>query len=137
MIEYIKFQKSLKHLELQYINYTQLDETLPEITQEAVAESVIQRFESCYDCLWKVLKRYLSVELGLPELPNSPKPIFRIAAENQLFLSVDPWISYANVRIATSHDDSGEKAYQALNSIETFIGDAKVLYQTMSKQAWL
>jgi len=56
MIEYDKFQKSLQHLELQYKNYSTLDSTLPELIQEAVAESVIQRFETCYDCMWEVLK---------------------------------------------------------------------------------
>ena len=137
MIEYTKFQKALKHLELQYENYKNLDNTLPEITQEAIAESVIQRFETCYDCLWKVLKRYLSEELGLPELPNSPKPIFRIAAENQLFSSsVVQWLNYADARIATSHDYSGEKAGEALVGIEYFIDDALGLYQTMSADAW-
>jgi len=137
MIEYHKFQKALKHLELQYDNYKYLDDALPKITQEAIAESVIQRFETCYDCLWKVLKRYLSEELGLPELPNSPKPIFRISAENQLFSSpIDQWIKYANARIATSHDYSGEKAEEALIAIESFIKDAISLYQAMSADTW-
>lgn len=137
MIEYDKFQKSLKHLELQYENYTNLDGNLPEITQEAIAESVIQRFETCYDCLWKVLKRYLSEELGIPELPNSPKPIFRIGAENQLFSSpIEQWLNYADARISTSHDYSGEKAQAALELMEDFIDDAIGLYQTMSGKTW-
>lgn len=137
MIEYNKFKKALKHLELQYENYKQLDDALPKITQEAIAESVIQRFETCYDCLWKVLKRYLSEELGLPELPNSPKPIFRISAENKVFSSpVEQWIKYANARVSTSHDYSGEKAEEALIIIEFFINDAISLYQTMSTDTW-
>ncbi len=137
MIEYNKFQKALKHLELQFENYSHLDSDLPEITQEAIAESVIQRFETCYDCLWKVLKRYLSEELGLPELPNSPKPIFRISAENQLFVSpIEKWLEYADARIATAHDYSGEKALQALALMAYFIDDAIDLYQTMSTKTW-
>ncbi|MCP5246453.1 MAG: hypothetical protein H6937_11135 [Burkholderiales bacterium] len=47
------------HLELQFENYLSLDSVLPVLTQEAVAESVIQRFETCYDCMWKILRRYL------------------------------------------------------------------------------
>ena len=54
------------------------DASLPELIREAIAESVIQRFETCYDCLWKVLKRYLIEKLGLAEVPNSPNPIFRL-----------------------------------------------------------
>ncbi|WP_321530049.1 nucleotidyltransferase substrate binding protein [uncultured Desulfuromonas sp.] len=137
MIEYDKFQKSLKHLEVQYENYSTIDKNLPELIQEAVAESVIQRFETCYDCMWKVLKRYLSEELGLPEVPNSPKPIFKIANENQLFAStIEQWLKYADLRIATSHDYSGEKALAALELMGDFIDDALGLYQTMSGQSW-
>jgi len=137
MIEYDKFYKSLKHLELQNENYLTLDSGLPDLIQEAVAESVIQRFESCYDCMWKVLKRYLIDELGLPDVPNSPKPVFKLANENSLFLSpVEKWLDYANVRIATSHDYSGEKAQLALKKMNAFIADAIELYQTMSGERW-
>ncbi len=82
MIEYDKFKKSLKHLELQFQNHQSLDDKLPELMQEAVSESVIQRFETCWDCLWKLLKRYLEEEIGLPEVPNGPNPIIRLAGEN-------------------------------------------------------
>ena len=76
MIEYDNFRMSLKRLEEQYENYRKPDAVLPELLREAVAESVIQRFETCYDCLWKVPKRYLVEELGVANAPNSPKPVF-------------------------------------------------------------
>ncbi len=79
MIDYDKFRKALRHLDEQFENYRTLDPGQPALIREAVAESVVQRFETCYDCLWKVLKRYLAEELGLPDLPNSPKPLFRLA----------------------------------------------------------
>ena len=111
MIEYDKFQMSLGRLEEQHANYQNLDTSLPDLIQEAVAESVIQRFETCYDCLWKVLKRYLIEELGLAEVSNSPKPLFKLAHENDLFASpLDQWLQYAEGRIGTSHDYDGEKA---------------------------
>lgn len=74
MINYEKFQLPLQKLQAQYQNFEHLDPGLSDLNKEAVAESVIQRFKTCYDCLWKVLKRYLQEELGLPEVPNSPKP---------------------------------------------------------------
>ncbi len=135
MIEYDKFQKALKHLELQFENYKTLDKSQPELMQEAVAESVIQRFETCWDCMWKVLKRYLEQNLGLPDVPNSPKPILRLASENNLFSSAaDQWIAYANARIKTSHDYSGEKAQDALFLMDDFIDDDIGLYQTVSEE---
>ncbi|MCH8158150.1 MAG: nucleotidyltransferase, partial [Nitrospinae bacterium] len=54
MIDYSKFKKSLKHLEAQFENYKNSGsrENLTELDKEALAESVIQRFETCYECLW-------------------------------------------------------------------------------------
>lgn len=139
MIDYDKFHKSLRHLEEQYKNYLTLDEKdyLSEIDKEGIAESVIQRFETCYDTLWKVLKRYLNEELGIPELPNSPKPIFRIANENKLFTSdTTAWLRYADTRTSTSHDYSGEKAENALALMGDFISDAIDLYIMMTSTTW-
>lgn len=137
MIEYDKFQKALKHLEAQYENYRTLDEGLPEITQEAVVESVIQRFEVCWDCLWKVLKRYLEEEIGLPEVPNGPNPVLRRANENHLLARpIEGWLKYAKARIDTSHDYSGEKAQDAIGLMGDFIDDAIDLYQTLSGETW-
>ena len=137
MIDYDKFQLSLKRLEEQHDNYQQHDPSLSDLNREAIAESVIQRFETCYDCLWKVLKRYLAEELGLAELPNSPKPVFRLADENVLFASpLDQWLQYANARIDTAHDYDGQKAQACLELMPAFIDDAIGLYQTMTGATW-
>ena len=137
MIEYDIFQKALKQLELQYENYKVIGTELPELMQEAVAESVIKRFETCYDFMWKVLKRYLVEGLCIPEVPNSPKPIIRMANENNLFVSsLEQWLSYADARIHTSQDYNGEKSEDALLLMSDFIADAIGLYQTMSGNTW-
>jgi len=139
MIDYLKFKKSLQQLELQFGNYQRLAERaeLSILDREAIAESVIQRFETCYDCVWKHLKRYLLETLGLPDVPNSPKPIFRIAAENYLFRSpTAQWLLYADARIQTAHDYDGEKAKVALALMPEFIADATALYQTLSGESW-
>ena len=112
----------------------------PELTtldREGIAESVIQRFEICYDTLWKDLKRYLIEEIGLAEVPNSPKPILKLAGQNDLLASpVEKWLEYADARTSTSHDYSGEKAASALSIVRSFIDDAIGLYQTMSGKSW-
>ena len=46
MIDYDKFRLSLKRLEEQHDNHRELDEALPELIREGIAESVIQRFET-------------------------------------------------------------------------------------------
>ena len=137
MIDYGKFELSLKRLEEQYDHYRSLDEGLPKLTREGIAESVIQRFETCYDCLWKVLKRHLIEHLGIADPPNSPKPIFRLAHENQLFPApLEQWLRYADARTDTSHDYDGEKAKACLELVPGFIDDAIDLYGTMSGRAW-
>ena len=138
MIDYSKFEKSLKHLEAQLRNFQSLAQRpdLNDIDREAIAESVIQRFEICYDCLWKVLKRYLNENLGIPDLPNSPKPLFRLAFENQLFPVIEQWLVYADARVDTSHDYSGEKAQATIDTACAFAGDAAALYQKMTGKPW-
>ena len=74
MIDYGKFRLSLKRLKEQHENHQRRNPALSDLDREGIAESVIQRFETCYDCLWKVLKRYLTEELGIAEMPNSPSP---------------------------------------------------------------
>ncbi len=138
MIDYTKLRKSLQHLELQFANYQSAAQRtdLTDLDREAIAESVIHRFETCYDCLWKHLKRYLIETLGLPEVPNSPKPIFRIAAENLLFQQpTEQWLNYASARIQTAHDYDGEKAKIALALMPEFIA-AAALYQTLTGETW-
>lgn len=139
MIDYTKFEKSLRNLSLQFENFQAgSDRTdLSDLDKEGIAESVIQRFEVCYDCLWKVLKRYLIEGLGIPEVPNSPKPIFRLAHENKLLsASIDAWMVYADMRTDTSHDYDGDKAENCLANMADFIADAIDIYQVMTGKTW-
>ena len=139
MIDYEKLRKSLKHLEVQFLNYQSAQDRpeLTEIDREAIAESVIQRFETCYDTLWKDLKRYLTDEIGLAEVPSSPKPVLKMAGQNDLFAtSVEKWLEYADARTNTAHDYSGEKAAETLLIVNDFIDDAIGLYQTMTGTTW-
>lgn len=133
------YRVSLSALARQFDNYQRLDgrEELSALDREAVAESVIHRFETCYDTLWKHLKRYLVETLGLPDVPNSPKPVFRLAAENGLLPgATDTWMVYADARIATAHDYSGKKAEACLALMERFITDAQELYEGLTDTSW-
>ena len=83
------------------------------------------------------MKRYLIEDLGLAEVPNSPKPLFKLASENKLFASaLEEWLRYTDARIDTAHDYSGEKAQACLDLMDGFIDDAVGLYQTMSGVTW-
>jgi hypothetical protein len=82
---------------------------------------------------WKLLLKYLEQEVGLVDVPSGPKPIFRLADQNNLLNArIDAWILYVNARNASSHDYSGEKAAETLRVIPDFLEDAVRLYQMMS-----
>ena len=137
MIDYTKCRSSLQRLEEQRANYRKGNHALSELDREGIAESVIQCFETCYDCLWKALKRSLTEALAVVEAPNSPKPVFRLAHENDLFSApVEQWFRYAEARVDTSHDYDGEKAKACLALVPDFIDDAIDLYRTMSGTPW-
>lgn len=139
MIDYDKLQRSLKHLEQQFENYQSAQERteLIEIDREAIAESVIHRFETCFDTLWKDLRRYLTEEIGVPDIPNSPKPVLKLAGQNNLLAaSVDQWLKYTDARNSSAHDYSGDKAAETLLLVGDFIEDAIGLYQTMTETTW-
>ncbi len=137
MTEYDKLKKSLQHLEQQYANYLSMNErgNLLDLDKDAISESVVQRFETCYDTLWKHLKKYLEEEIGLVA-PNSPKKIFRLAYENQIIEEIENWFEYAQARIDTAHDYSEEKFIATLEKTGDFIRDAIELYKVMTKESW-
>lgn len=132
-MDYSKFRDSLARLEAQERNYSNESASRSQLDQEGVAESVIQRFETCYDCLWKALRRHLNEKLGLADTPSSPKPILRLAHENHLLPSpIEQWLAYANARTDTAHEYDSEKAQSCLDLIPDFIADATRLYETLS-----
>ena len=136
-LDYGRFRQSLARLEERYAIFCSPDIALPQLYEEAVAESVVRRFKLCYDCLWKVLRRYLVHRIGLADVPNGPKPIFRLAGQNSLFHApVDQWLMYAQTRIDASDDYDGTKAQAVLDVAADFVGDAIDLYETMSRETW-
>ena len=137
MVDYRNLQMSLKNLASQNENRKNLPPEQPRYIQEALDESVIQRFEVCYDVLWKSLRRHLIETEGFPDVAASPRPVFRLSGETGVLVSpVERWMEYVNLRIGTAHDYSSEKAEAVLERVDDFIADAINLYQTMTGEAW-
>ncbi len=139
MIDYSKLRAALGNLERQWENLESSGkrEGLSLLDLEAVQESVIKRFDLALEMSWKLLLKYLAEEVGLAEVPNGPKPILRIADQNNLLKGrIAAWILYVNARNASSHDYSGEKAAETLQVIPDFLVDATGLYETMSGEKW-
>ncbi len=136
-IDYSNLKQSLKNLETQHEHLLHLPADYPSFVHEGMAESVIQRFETCYDVLWKILRRHLVEALGIAEAPNSPRPIFRLADENHLLAAGgEQWELYVQTRIDTTHDYDREKAANAIGLMPEFISDAIKLYSAMTGERW-
>ena len=138
-IEYQKLEKVLARMQERHADYMDMGmrPELRESDKESIKESLIQRFETCYDTLWKYLKIHLENQ-GLPNIPNSPRGIFRVAYENSLIKNLEEWIddenSYYQARRDTTHDYSEEKAENALKKITNFVEDAEELFQMLSEE---
>lgn len=134
-VNYEKLEKALSRLREKYADYEEMDARpeLRESDKDSIKESLIQRFEVCFDTLWKYINRHLEDEQLLVKVPNSPKPLFRFAHERGLIDKdiLERLFDYAQTRIDTSHDYSMEKAENALSKIGDFILDASEIYQTM------
>ena len=89
-----QFQKMLKQ-------YKQMD-SLSSSLQEAVKESLLQRFEYTQEMAWKTAKRYL-VEIEGYQKDMGPNTVLRICGEVNL-LDTEPWLHYQKARQNISHD---------------------------------
>ena len=117
-INYEKLKKSLKRLKEQHENFLSLDKkNLSDLNREAVRESVIKRFEVCYDTLWKHFKKYLQTEKNFVDLPNSPNGIFRKAFEADIIdkSALRRLMGCNELRGLAAHDCSGAKPIQRLS----------------------
>lgn len=127
--------KAINLLHAQYDNFMRSKDRpeLSDLDRDGLAESVVQRFETAYDCFWKTLKQVLSLDLGLADLPNSPNPILRLAAEsNVLGAPIADWLEFADARTATAHDYSGKKAEQARAVVPKFLGHVSLALKVWS-----
>lgn len=131
--DYEKLERSLGRLKDQHEFYKANEETLSGNIKEAVKESVIQRFETCYDTFWKHLKKHLEEHEMLVNVPNSPNGIFRTAHEVLLMdkETLKRFMEYVDARRDTTHDYDEKKVEKAFGKTGNFIQDVTDIYEKM------
>jgi nucleotidyltransferase substrate binding protein (TIGR01987 family) len=67
---------------------------------EFIRDAAIQRFECTFELAWKTLKRILR-EQGL--VANSPREVFRLAAQVSLIDDPKQWFAFLDDRNRTTH----------------------------------
>ncbi len=98
------------------------------VQDELMRDGVIQRFEYTMDLAWKMLQRFLKVELQVEEYAlRSKKDIFREAARLQIIDDAESWINYYEARNETSHDYDTVKAQNVYAQVLLFLPDVKKL----------
>ena len=87
---------------------------------EMARDSVIKRFEFCYDITWKYLKQYLEDTLGV--IAKSPKPVFQEAFKQTIIneQELGTLLSMVDDRNTTSHVYSEETAEEISYRISNY-----------------
>lgn len=79
---------------------TRLEEACAQVFSSYMRDSVIQRFEFCWELAWKTLKLRLQ-QLGIEAL--NPRDIFRAALSAGLIHDGNAWTEVQKMRNLTSH----------------------------------
>lgn len=77
-----------------------LDEALKLQKTDIVRDATIQRFEFTYELTWKTLRKVL-IKHGSEA--NTPKTVFRIAANDNIIDNLELWFEFVNYRNNTTH----------------------------------
>ena len=72
--------------------------------KETLQAGVVQNFEVAYEQVWKMMKRWLEVNVTPVEVDGvTRRQLFRLCHENRLIDDVDVWMNFHKSRNETSH----------------------------------
>ena len=125
------FAKSIRALERSVKAASRLD-TSDNDLQETVRAGVIQNFEIAYEQSWKMMKRWLTENIGATYVDGvTRRELFRRAAENRLIIDVDRWMEHHDARNLTSHTYDEETAQSVFERAVEFAYDVKQLLKAL------
>lgn len=71
---------------------------------ETLRAGVVQNFEVAYEQTWKMMKRWLEMNVGAVEVDGvTRRHLFRLCHENRLIDDVEVWMAFLKARNETSH----------------------------------
>ena len=119
--------KALSELQAAAENVSRMEQ-LNEVEQRGIRAGVIQNFEITYELCWKLMDRWLSMNLGASAVDGvTRRELFRLAAQQRLIADVDLWWQYHQARNITSHIYNEHKAESVYRAIGDFVQDARAL----------
>lgn len=101
---------------------------------EELRDACIQRFEFTFEPAWKMLKRWLELDLPNPQEVDtmSYRGLIRTGAEQGLIDNMSAWFVYRDKRNLTSHTYDAAKAQEVFGVLADFARDARTLLQRPS-----
>ena len=113
-------------------------DTMSDETSDVMATlraGAIQNFEVAYEQCWKMMKRWLEINIGSVYVDGvTRRELFRIAAENKLINDVSDWMEYHNSRNLTSHTYDEETAEDVFTVSKHFIKDAEEFLKILNRK---
>jgi nucleotidyltransferase substrate binding protein (TIGR01987 family) len=114
-----------------------LQEALNQPKNDFLRDSVIQRFEYCYELSWKAIRKQMQEEVGAASVESiSRKDLFRLAKGQKLIIDLPLWFSAHEARNLSSHtysEDIAEKVYLVARD---FCGEMKSLIKELKARGW-
>jgi nucleotidyltransferase substrate binding protein (TIGR01987 family) len=96
---------------------------------------VVQTFEFTYELSWKMIKRWLDMNLGAVYIDGvTRRELFRRAAEHQLIDDVDEWMMFHYLRNLTSHSYDEKVANEVCEGAKRFSSSAQTLLTNLEAQ---
>jgi nucleotidyltransferase substrate binding protein (TIGR01987 family) len=109
----------------------QLEKSLMQDKNEFTRDSVIKRFELCFELSWKLLKAFLHY---LGQDCYSPRSCIRMAGQTKLIPDVKAWMAYQDKRNLSSHTYREETAEAIYEIADDFLQDARLMLKTVKNQ---
>ena len=107
-----------------------LDEVLMMEWSRVVRDAAIQRFEYCFELVWKLIKRRLKLD-GIEV--NSPRQAIRHAFENGYIEDADFWFELLEDRNLTTHTYNADIADKVYESARRLPDASRALLQRMKE----
>lgn len=102
------------------------------INPDIVRDSVIQRFEYTYELSWKLLQRWVKLNVSPEEAePRTKKDLFRLAAKKGLVEAPELWFEFAEARNSVAHTYNEGRAQHVYEVAIRFLPAAKFLYDQL------
>jgi len=100
--------------------------------KDTLRSGVIQNFEVAYEQCWKMMKRWLEMNISSTTADGvTRRELFRLIAENRMIDDVEQWMRHHEARNQTSHIYEPEIADNVYAATKGFSRDALSFQQAL------